>query len=81
MTADVRVFVNERPVTVAPGASVEDAVAAFDPRLAARLAAGAAYVTDGVGRRTPAGAGVTAGAIFRVVESARHAQSADPTPG
>src|SRR5438093_8788510 len=68
----VRVFVNERPVTVARGATVRDAVAALDGDLAGLLASGAAYATDGVGRPVdaadPIGEG---GAIFRVVVTAR----------
>jgi adenosine deaminase len=66
------VFVNERPVSVARGASVRDAVAALDRGLADLLAGGAAYVTDGVGRPVDAGDAVgEGGAIFRVVVSAR----------
>ena len=68
----LRVFVNEHPVTVARGATVADAVEAFDRELAGLLASGAAYATDGVGRpvdaRDPIGEG---GAIFRVVVTAR----------
>jgi adenosine deaminase len=74
MTPDrLRVFVNEKPVDVARGASVRDAVAALDPSLA-ELLGGAAQVTDGVGRAVdaadPVGEG---GAVFRVVVSARSA--------
>ena len=65
-------FVNERPVSVAPGARVRDAVEQLDRELADLVARGAAYVTDGVGRPVdgadPVGEG---GAIFRVVVSAR----------
>ena len=51
MTVDrLRVFVNERPVEVARGATVRDAVAALDSSLADLVAAATAYVTDGVGR-------------------------------
>src|SRR5437016_129270 len=68
----LRVFVNEKPVTVARGATVRDAVAALDGDLAGLLASGAAYATDGVGRPVdasdPVGEG---GAIFRVVVTAR----------
>jgi len=65
------VFVNERPVDVPVGATVRDAVAAFDRGLAELLATAAAYVTDGVGRVVDAGdpAG-EAGAVLRVVVSA-----------
>src|SRR6185437_4868412 len=44
----IRVFVNERPVTVAPGASVRDAVEVLDRELADLVGRGVAYVTDGV---------------------------------
>ena len=68
----IQVFVNERPVTVARGASVRDAVEELDHALAELVGRGAAYVTDGVGRPVdasdPVGEG---GAIFRVVVSAR----------
>lgn len=70
----IRVFVNERPVTVAPGATVRDAVAELDGELADLLARGAAYATDGVGRPVDGGDPVgEAGAILRVVVSARAA--------
>src|SRR2546428_9581164 len=68
----LRVFVNERPVEVARGATVRDAVAALDRGLAELVATVAAYVTDGVGRRVdpldPVG---EAGGVFRVVVTAR----------
>ena len=68
----LRVFVNERPVAVARGAAVRDAVAALDPGLARQLESGAAYVTDAVGRQVDAGDPVgEAGAVFRVVVTAR----------
>src|SRR5256885_7350194 len=68
----IRVFVNERPVSVAPGARVRDAVEQLDHGLADLVARGAAYVTDGVGRPVDGGDPVgEGGAIFRVVVSAR----------
>ena len=67
----VRVFVNERPVHVAPGASVRDAVTSFDPDLASMLRSGTAYVTDGVGRPVEESGSLDEGAILRVVRSAR----------
>lgn len=65
------VFVNERPVRVAGGTAAAGAVAALDPDLAARLAAGQAYLTDGRGIRCDPAALVQGGAILRVVVSAR----------
>ncbi len=68
----LRVFVNEKPVSVARGATVGDAVEALDRGLAGLLATDAAYVTDGVGRPVDVGDAVAeAGAIFRVVVTAR----------
>src|SRR6266700_4661243 len=68
----LRVFVNERPVEVARGAAVRDAVAALDPGLAELVAAASAYVTDGVGRTLDAGDVVReAGGVFRVIVTAR----------
>src|SRR5881398_986756 len=68
----ISVFVNERPVSVARGAKVRDAVEALDHALAELVGRGAAYVTDGVGRPVDVGDPVgEGGAIFRVVVSAR----------
>jgi adenosine deaminase len=67
----LRMFVNERPVDVAPGATVRDAVAALDRELAELVATAAAYVTDGVGRIVDAEDSVgEAGGVLRVVVSA-----------
>ena len=74
MTA--RVYVNERPVDVAPGASAAAAVRAADPELGAAVTAGAAYLTDGRGVRIEPDAPVAAGTILRVVRSTRPG----PTP-
>ena len=71
MTAPILVFVNDRPVRIAPDASMGDAVAACDSVLAAKLQQGGAYLTDGRGIRLDAGAPVFAGAIVRVVVTAR----------
>src|SRR3989442_3436015 len=72
MVEELRVFVNERAVRVARGATVQDAVAALDRDLAALLASDAAYVTDGVGRPVDAGGAVgEGGGILLVVVTAR----------
>jgi len=81
MSEPVLVFVNERPVRLAPGSTAADAVAGMDVRLAAGLARGAAYLTDGRGIRCDPSTPVTPGAIFRVVLTARAdpgASDADP---
>src|SRR6185436_7835987 len=68
----LRVFVNERAVDVARGATVRDVVDAFDSGLAGLLATASAYVTDGTGRTVDASDPVReAGGVFRVVVTAR----------
>ena len=75
----LRVFVNERPVDVAPGATVRDAVEALDRGLSDLLTTAAAYVTDAVGRMVDAGDPVgEAGGVFRVVVSAGRHTGARP---
>ena len=67
----MRVFINDKAVDVPRGARVRDAVTAADAGLA-RLLEGGAYVTDSAGRPVDAGDPVgEAGAVFRVVVSAR----------
>jgi hypothetical protein len=73
MTGTIRCFVNERGQSVPSGATVREAVAAFDAGLADRLGKGEAYVTDARGIRVPADHPLTGGAILRVVVSARAA--------
>lgn len=74
MTDALRVFVNERPVDVARGAAVRDVVRHFDAALADLVDAGAAHVTDAVGRPVDGGDLVReGGAVFRVVVTARRA--------
>ena len=67
----VPVFVNGHCVRVPPGEPAAGAVALHDAALARQLAAGRAYVTDGRGIRLAPDAPVHAGAILRVVVSAR----------
>ena len=73
MPETLRCFVNEKALTLAPGAAVRDAVTAFDPALGDRFARGEAYVTDARGIRVTAADILTGGAILRVVLSARTA--------
>ncbi len=80
MSEPLRVFVNEAPVSVPPRTTVGEAVAARDPELAQALRQGRAYVTDGVGRELDPSAPVAAGAILRVVRSARRGQKAGAPP-
>ena len=72
-----RVFVDAVAVEVAPGSVARDAVAARDAEVLARLEDGTAYLTDGRGIRLDPGAPLAAGAILRVVKSARRASESD----
>jgi hypothetical protein len=66
---DLTVYIDERPVSVRTGSCVRDAVAAHDREAATVVERGAAYVTDGVGRRVALDAPLESGAILRVVRS------------
>jgi hypothetical protein len=72
----MRCFVNERPVEVAVGGTVRDAVRAFDADLVPGLDDGL-LVTDGRGLPVAPGDAVTNGSILRVSRSARTAGHAD----
>jgi hypothetical protein len=72
----VRVYVNERPVTVPAGADARAAVRALDAALADRLDAGTAYLTDGRGIALDPAAALGPGAIVRVVVTARRGAEA-----
>ena len=76
MTDTVTVFVNARMVQVAAGATVLDAVRAFDPAEGEAFAAGTRGVTDSRGLPASADAPVHGGAIFRLV-SARAGRAED----
>jgi hypothetical protein len=67
----LRCFVNERGLSLTPGATVRDAVAAFDPALAEAVARAEAYVTDARGIRVAPEQALASGAILRVVSTAR----------
>lgn len=71
MSESVLLFVNEQPVRVSAASSMAEAVAAFDPSLAAKLQSGAAHLTDGRGIALEPSASVFPGAIVRVIVSAR----------
>jgi hypothetical protein len=77
LSDEITVFVNERPLRVAHGATVLDVVTAQDPALDRELEQGTAYVTDGVGRRVTLETPVEPGAILRVVRSARTKDAPD----
>ena len=80
--ATLRAFVNERGVTLPPGATALDAVRAFDAlaatALAADVAAGARAVVDSRGLPVDAASPAHGGAIYRVLPARRPA-APDPT--
>lgn len=68
---ELRVFVNDRGLTVPAGALVRDAILAASPELLPLLEAGDGYVTDGRGLPVALGAPLTSGAILRAAASSR----------
>ncbi|HET7601376.1 MAG TPA: hypothetical protein VFK36_00060 [Gemmatimonadales bacterium] len=72
----MRIFINEQPFDLPPGATVRDAVEAFDLELASDLS-GRAQVTDGRGIALAPADTLSAGSIIRVLRSARQAGDAD----
>ena len=76
MTGALTVFVNARVVQVAAGATVLDAVRAFDTAEGEAFAAGTRGVTDSRGLPASADAPVHGGAIFRLM-SARAGRAED----
>jgi hypothetical protein len=71
VTEPIAVFVNGHCVRLAPGQVIAAAIAEHDAVLGERVRAGTAYVTDGRGIRLPDDAPLHAGAILRVIVSAR----------
>jgi hypothetical protein len=65
----LRVFVNGTPLSVAPGATVMEAVQAFDVSEAAAVVAGARAVTDSRGLPVALDAPLSGGAVLRIVSS------------
>lgn len=74
--ADVRVFVNERGVSVPAGSSAIDAVRVLLPDDAAGLEAGRLRLTDSRGLPVPSDTVVSGGAIFRVVAARERLEGA-----
>ncbi len=64
---DVRVYVNERGVSLPPGTTALDAVRALSPEQAAQIAVGHSRLADSRGLPIAADTPLTTGAIFRVV--------------
>ncbi len=71
MTELMPVFIDNQVLRFAPGATVADAVSALGADAAEQFAAGSAHVTDGRGIRLASDAPIHAGAILRLVGSAR----------
>ena len=74
--AEVRVFVNERGVTVPAGASALDAVKVNFPEDAEGIAAGRLRLTDSRGLPVSPDTVVTGGSIFRVVAARERLEEA-----
>lgn len=72
----MRVFVNECPVTVTPGATAADAIAVVDSDMPGAIERGSVYVTDGTGAIVAPSTPLAAGSILRVVRSS----PSEPTP-
>ncbi len=64
---DIRVYVNERGVSVPHGARAIDAVRALFPTHADDIVAGTSRLTDSRGLPIPENTPLSTGAIFRVV--------------
>ncbi len=77
----IPVFINDRLVEVENGSAAAGAVAAANAEWGTALAEGRAYLTDGRGIRLEPGTPLGAGAILRVIVSARQsAAGADDHP-
>ncbi|HET8763000.1 MAG TPA: hypothetical protein VFM12_06255 [Gemmatimonadales bacterium] len=72
----MRIFINEKPFDLPPGATVRDAVEALDPDLLPDLG-NRAQATDGRGIALAPEDTLSAGSILRVLRSARQAGDAD----
>jgi hypothetical protein len=73
-THPISVFLNGRHLPASPGSSLRQLLAEHEPDLHASLGRGGAAATDARGLPVDPDAPLTAGAIFRVGRSARHAQ-------
>ena len=71
----MRIFINEKPFDLAPGATVSDAIRAYDPALASRV--DGLLLTDARGLPLTPADSLVAGSILRVGRSARTAVDAD----
>jgi len=74
-TDTVRVYVNERGVTVPTGSVALDAVRALFPDQADEVAVGTLRLTDSRGLPVPSDTPLSGGAIFRVVPMRERAEN------
>ena len=65
----LRAFVNGTALSLPRGATVLDAVRAFDPAVADAVSAGTRAVTDSRGLPTPFDAPLAGGSVFRIVSA------------
>jgi hypothetical protein len=77
MTATIRVFVNAVAIDLPVGSDVCAAVRALDEAIAEKVSSGAAYVTDGRGIEISSDSPLVAGAILRIIVSARRGGNVD----
>jgi hypothetical protein len=77
VTSLIPIFVNERALRVAAGATLSQVLAEFEPDLFAALLGGRVLATDARAIPVDVDAPVAAGSIFRVRESARLGGTAD----
>lgn len=73
MPAEIRVYLNDRGLTLTPGATVRDAIRAAAPELLPDCEAGQANITDARALPLELDAELVAGAILRVARSSRRA--------
>ncbi len=71
----IRVYVNNAPVDVAPGASAAEAVASWDRAVAEQLRTGERALTDSRGLPLSGDTIVHGGAIYRVVRGGQREDS------
>ncbi len=75
---ELRVFLNERGLTLPPGAVVRDAILAGSPDLLPLLESGEGYVTDGRGLPVRLDSPLSGGAILRAARSGRRRPTGTP---
>jgi hypothetical protein len=73
MSETVRIYINSKPVDVAPSATALDAVEAWDSEQAALIRNGERVITDSRGIATDNSAPVHNGAIFRIIRARQSA--------